>query len=234
MNQAFPVDYDYEPPGFPAASQKPKFVLERFSEITFDADEEWLIKRVFPRQGVGVLFGKSGSTKSFLASDITYCVAAGREWAGLRTEQATVVYIAAEGAAGLRKRKAGFVEANLDYPKDAPFHLVAAAPNLGTEQGDLQSLIEAIEAAGVTPGMIVIDTLAQSLGGGDENGAGMMLFISNATALATHFKAFVLIVHHVGLTDELRTRGHSSLRGGVGFNARGRARPGGRGETRRC
>jgi hypothetical protein len=76
-------------------------------------------------------------------------------------------------------------------------------------------LIEAIEAAGVTPGMIVIDTLAQSLGGGDENGAGMMLFISNATALATHFKAFVLIVHHVGLTDELRTRGHSSLRGGV-------------------
>jgi hypothetical protein len=214
MTQVFQIDH-YEPPGFPAASQKPKFVLERFSEITFNADEEWLIKHVFPRQGVGVLFGKSGSTKSFHAAHIACCVAAGREWAGLKTEQATAVYIAAEGAAGLRKRKAGFVKANPEYPTDAPFHLISTAPNLGTEQGDLESLIDAIEAAGVTPGLIIIDTLAQSLGGGDENGAGMMLFLANATALSSRFKAFVLIVHHVGLSDELRARGHSSLKCGV-------------------
>jgi hypothetical protein len=67
----------------------------------------------------------------------------------------------------------------------------------------------------VTPGLIAIDTLAQSLGAGDENGAGMIQFVANATALANKFRAFVLIIHHIGLGDDKRMRGHSSLIGGV-------------------
>ena len=129
--------------------------------------------------------------------------------------QATVVYIAAEGSAGLRKRKVGFMKAKPDFPADIPFHLIAAAPNLGTDEADLKTLIEAIEAAGVAPGLIVVDTLAQTLGAGDENGAGMSQFIANANALARHFGALVLVVHHVGLADDQRLRGHSSLRGAL-------------------
>jgi hypothetical protein len=109
----------------------------------------------------------------------------------------------------------GFVNAKPDFPKDIPFHLIAAAPNLGTEQGDLQSLIDAIEAAGVCPGLIIVDTLAQTLQGGDENGSGMSQFIANANALAAHFKALAIALHHVGLGDDQRLRGHSSLRGAL-------------------
>ena len=135
---------------------------------------------------------------------------------GRRVQQAPAIYVAAEGAAGLRKRKVGFERANAGrLPGKIPFFLISAAPNLGTEQGDLASLIAAIEAAGVKPALIVVDTLAQSLGGADENGAGMVQFVANATALANHFRAFVLIVHHVGLADDKRLRGHSSLLGAL-------------------
>lgn len=67
----------------------------------------------------------------------------------------------------------------------------------------------------MAPGLIVLDTLSMCLGGGDENGSGMQTLIANAEALANHFGCFVLIVHHVGLGDDGRERGHSSALGNM-------------------
>jgi hypothetical protein len=205
----------FDPVGAPASSAPRKFALEPFEAIVFESREEWLVKRLIPRQGVGAFYGASQSFKSFVVSDLALHIALGWEWAARRVTQAPAVYIAAEGAAGLRKRKIGFERSHSYLPACVPFYLISAAPNLGTDQGDLAPLVAAIEGAGVTPGLIVIDTLAQSLGAGDENGAGMIQFVANATALANKFRAFVLIVHHVGLGDDRRMRGHSSLIGGV-------------------
>jgi len=208
-------DPSYEPPGNPIEPKTQRFVLEPWQDIAFDGREEWLVKRVLPRRGVAVIYGKPASFKSFVASHIALCCAMEWPWAGRRAIRAAVVYIAAEGATGLRKRKAGYVKAYPDLPSEIDFALVSAAPNLGAEPGDLPALIEAIEGAGVSPGLIVLDTLAQTLGGSDENGAGMTAFLANAGKLAKHFGCLVLIVHHVGLADERRMRGHSSLGGGV-------------------
>lgn len=83
------------------------------------------------------------------------------------------------------------------------------------ERNDLDALIASVEAVSVEPRLIIVDTLAQTLNGGDENGAGMMTFVGNATALANHFNACVLAVHHVPLADDKRLRGHTSLHGGA-------------------
>jgi hypothetical protein len=204
--------YDAPPP--PRAA--PKFVLKPFESIKFDSKEEWLVKRILPRQGIVAVYGASQSFKSFLVAHLAMYVALGWDWAGRRVEQSAAVYIAAEGASGLRKRKVGF---ELTYaerlPEKVPFFLISASPNLGTERGDLAELIAAVEEAKVAPGLIILDTLAQSIGAGDENGAGMIQFVANATALANHFRACVVVVHHVGLSDDKRMRGHSSLLGGV-------------------
>jgi len=211
-----PPDRGVPPPGEPVGPSRPKFVIEPFDAIKFEASEEWLVKRLVPRQGVVTVYGASQSFKSFVVLDVALHVALGWQWAGRLVTQAPAVYIAAEGAAGLRKRKVGFERANAAHlPEHVPFFLISAAPNLGTEQGDLAALIAAIETLHIGPGLIVIDTLAQSIGAGDENGAGMIQFVANATALANHFKACVLPVHHVGLSDDKRARGHSSLLGGV-------------------
>ena len=93
--------------------------------------------------------------------------------------------------------------------------MIAAAPNLGAAPGDVEALGAAIESAGVAPGLIVIDTLAQTLGSADENGSGMTAFVANAGEIASRFKCLVLIIHHVGLNDDKRLRGHSSLAGAL-------------------
>jgi hypothetical protein len=205
----------YRPPGALSAPAQRKFTLEPWRDISFVVFDEWLIKQFLPLQGLAAIFGKPGSFKSFVALDIALCIVRGQPWGGRRTTQRNVVYIAAEGSAGLRKRKAGYQIAQPDLPSDLPFALVAAAPNLGTDKGDLPALVAAIEAADFKPGLIVLDTLAQTIGAGDENGAGMTAFVANAGELARHFKALVLIVHHTGLGDDRRMRGHSSLNGAL-------------------
>jgi hypothetical protein len=216
-----PFDDGYIPPGDPpisaqiAPNGRRKFYLEPFEDIRFTGGEEWLVKRVLPRRGVAALYGKSGSFKTFIGFDLGGCIAAGKEWAGLKVAQAPVVYIAAEGAAGVRKRKEGWTRTNPDISEPFPFHLISDAPNLGAAQGDLADLIQSIRDAGTAPGVIFIDTSAQTLGGADENGAGMVQYIANAQALSKHFGCLVVIVHHVGLADDQRLRGHSSLHGAL-------------------
>jgi len=188
-----------------------KFKFIPFEEIIFNQSEEWLVKKILPRRGVAALYGASGSFKSFVLLDLALHVALGWPWAGRRVKQANVIYIAAEGAGGFPKRKAGWLKNKSDLSEKVPFSLVSAAPNLGGAKGDLEALTNAVERAGVKPGVICIDTLAQSLGGAEENGSGMVQFVANATALANHFGALVIIVHHVGLADDQRLRGHSSL-----------------------
>lgn len=144
-------------PGIPARwgqSATSRFNLIPFSKIKFDGKEEWIVKGLLPKQGVGAFFGAKSSFKSFAAQNLAFHIAAGWNWAGRHVEQAEVIYIAAEGAAGLRKRKAGFELHHGDHlPEVMPFHLIAAAPNLGTGQGDLEALVGAIVSAKVTPGM---------------------------------------------------------------------------------
>jgi hypothetical protein len=189
-----------------------RFELIPFDQIKFDGVEEWLVKGLLPRHGVGAFFGAKSAFKSFAAQDLAMHVACGWNWAGRRVMQAPVVYIAAEGAGGLRKRKAGFELHHAEHlPGIVPFHLIATAPNLGQGTADLEALTEAVAKANVKPGLIVIDTLAQTLGSAEENGAGMIQLIANATALSERFACLVLLVHHSGLTETDRLRGHSSL-----------------------
>ena len=212
MNEPRLVTERYEPP-----KKAPRFQLEPFEAIRFEVGGEWLVKKIIPLQGVVAIYGASGTFKSFIAYDMLLHIALGWNWAGRKTKQAPTVYIAAEGAGGVRKRTVGFAIAHADrMPEElVPFYLVSAAPKLGTGQEDLQALIAAIEATGILPGVIAIDTLAQSLGGADENGSGMMTFVANATALANHFRCCVVIVHHVPLGDGERMRGHGSLHNGA-------------------
>ncbi len=164
------------------------------------------------------MHGQSMSFKSFVAEDIGGHVANGWNWGDRKTQQGAVVYIAAEGgAAGVRKRIVGFQQYNKDRgaSEDVPFYMTSVAPNLGTGNEDLKELISAIDATGAKPAFITLDTIAQSLGGADENGQGMAQFVVNATALANHFSCFVLCIHHVGLQDDQRMRGWSGLKCGI-------------------
>jgi hypothetical protein len=191
-----------------------KFEIEPWNEIVKLPSEEWLIKKILPSQGLAVGFGRPNSFKSFVAIDIGLSVALGKSWGGHKVKQGSVLYIAAEGANGVRKRIKALKE-KIDPALEVPFSLISAAPNFGTGPEDLNLLVKVINNSQLKPSLIIIDTLSQSLGGADENGSGMVTFVRNATALSRLCNALVLVVHHSGLDNEKRLRGHSSLHGAV-------------------
>jgi hypothetical protein len=207
-----PLD-ERNPPRIGNASQPSLYKFEHWEDIGFDLDEEFLIDGILPRHGVGLLYGPSQSLKSFVAMHLGLSITQGQSWARRKAEPAPVLYIGAEGAAGLRKRKHGYVHAGRAPNSGVNFTLLSAAPNLGTAEGDHAKLITSIEASGIAPKLLIIDTIAKVIGGADENGAGMAQFLVNAQELAQHFAGFVLAVHHTGWNDEAkdRPRGWSGL-----------------------
>ena len=58
---------------------------------------DWLVKDYIERDTVGLFFGDPGSYKSFLAMDIAYHCATGKDWHGSAVVKGPVYYIAGEG-----------------------------------------------------------------------------------------------------------------------------------------
>jgi hypothetical protein len=118
----------------PAATAS-KFKLTRFRDIKPVLSGMWLIKGLMPSRGLCTVFGEPGCGKSFLTLDMVLHIAAGREYAGRKTKQARVVYIAAEGQGGFRNR---VIEAakQLGLDESTQFDLIEVAPNLGVKDGD--------------------------------------------------------------------------------------------------
>ena len=199
----------------PRFGKSTRFKLIDWNDVQFEPNEEWLVEDVLPMRGFGLIYGKPRSFKSFTALDLVLHVVQGLIWGGKRVERGKVLYIAAEGAAGMRKRAEAYRKKYNISRGD--FALIEGAPNLGAAEGDLQSLIVSVASAGFAPAVIVIDTASKSIGAAEENSAGMAAFVLNAGKLATHFDCFVLAVHHVGLGEEAqkRPRGWSGLGGAL-------------------
>lgn len=209
---------DYQPPGEPMRPPA-LFELVHFDAIRMGGGAAWAVKGLLPAEGLAVAYGAPGSRKSFVALDLCLAIAEGRSWGERRVKQGATVYVAAEGAGGFAKRIAAYLAEHdgVDVPR--PFYLIAAAPRLGCERDDVDRLIASVEAAAIAEPlrMIVVDTLAQSLAGGDENGEGMVTLITNAQRLASRFRCVVALIHHAGKDAERGMRGHSSLLGAADF-----------------
>lgn len=152
------------------AAEKPRnrFEFTPAHEFADSAAPSWLIKGVLPRAGLGVVYGPSGSGKTFQVLDMAFAIARGVEWRGHKVKQGRVAYIAAEGAGGVRTRLKAYAMHHGIALGEAPLRLLGAAPNL-LQKADAVDIAKAIQASGGAD-LLIVDTLAQVMPGGDENG----------------------------------------------------------------
>jgi hypothetical protein len=182
---------------------------------------EWLIDGMLTKHGFSVLYGEPGAGKSFLALDWALSIAHGRAWQGRHNVTAgSVLYIAGEGVGGLGKRIKGW-EFHHELPGvDCPFYVLPTAVRF-REHGDIEKLMRTIDSLGQRFSLIVIDTVARALLGGDENSAtDMGMFVDACDAIKRHAGCAVLAVHHSGKDAARGMRGSTSLLGGVDASLR--------------
>jgi len=124
-----------------------------------------------------------------------------------------LVYVAAEGGRGIRNRLAAVGVKDPELIEAAEFFLLPVTLDL-SQPREPEALVAAL--ADVQPPLIVIDTLARSMGTGDENSAQDMGRVIRAIdQIRTKTGAHVMLIHHVGKDSTKGARGSSSLRGAV-------------------
>lgn len=177
-------------------------------DVTASLSANYLIKGLLGASALTVLFGGSNTGKTFVAVDLSLHVAAGLPWRGRRIKQGSVIYIAGEGGTGIRNRLSAVVADRPEF-KNASFYLLPVALDLFGD-ADAMALSDAMPCN--DPALIVIDTLARSMGVGDENSTkDMNQFIASCDLLRRVTGAHVMVVHHTGKDQSRGARGASSL-----------------------
>jgi len=187
-----------------------KFAVIPGGEFSKDFALDWLIKGVIPEAELAVIYGASGTGKSFLALDLCGAIARGADWRGHRVKKpGKIVYVCSEGARGFKQRIRAYSN-NFDVSSDI-FGIVGDAPNMLDEK-DTALVLKSVLAYG-RPALIVIDTLSASIPGGDENaGKDLGKVIGHCRLLHKKTGAMVVLVHHSGKDTTRGARGWSGLR----------------------
>jgi hypothetical protein len=208
----FDVIEDVSPVHTPAPP-KPKHRFEVVSADQFagGAPPRWIVKGVLPEAELVVLFGESGSGKSFVALDIAGAIARGIPWRGRKVKQGRVVYVAAEGAGGFRNRLNAYAQAHELNLSGLDLGVIKAAPNLMVKD-DALDVCKAIIAGGPVS-VVIIDTFAQVMPGANENaGEDVGKALQHCKGIHKATGAVVVLVHHAGKDSSKGARGWSGLR----------------------
>jgi hypothetical protein len=179
-------------------------------------EAQWLIEPFFEKDSQVVLWGESGSGKSFVALSWGMAIATGTAWLGkYPTIQANVLYCVGEGDRGMRRRaRAGQIEYGF---KSIPgFWFYPMAPRIRDPKvlGEFLKMVKRCQ-----PGLVIIDTLARSFSGDENKAEDMNDWLNAAMIIQRETGACVMVVHHTakavkkgGVATE---RGSGALRGAM-------------------
>jgi hypothetical protein len=170
----------------------------------------YLIKGLIAPNEISVWVGPPKCGKSFLLMGVAYKLSCGLVVFGRRVRQTNALYIAAEGEGGIGNRLKAL---RARYGNADGFHWIAQQVDLFRSDVHLEDVKAAAQA--YQAGLIVIDTVARVMAGGDENApSDMGALVLNLTELRNDTKAHIAAIHHgTKASKGINPRGHSSLIG---------------------
>lgn len=178
----------------------------------------WLVTDFIEERSLSMLYGARGVFKTFVALDIGMTLATGGNfpWDGLwqPTTQGPVLFAAGEGADSLPLRKAAWEHTHWGGKRVSELLMVRSVPKIASEK-DLETFI--LGAKAMRPegyALVVIDTLARSMVGLNENDTSDAVLWAEAMAtIQSELNTAVLAIHHMGYGEknQHRSRGNPVL-----------------------
>jgi len=184
------------------------------SELANVPQPKWLVDGHLT-DGFSVLYGPPKSGKTFLALDWALRIATGSEWHGHKVIGGPVLYVSGEGSGGLHSRISAWHTANAT--QTSHLYVIPFAARL-LNADHVEQLKNDVMATGAR--LLVVDTLARSMAGADENSAqDMGQAIASLDRIRQEVGCGILVVHHSGV-DGTRPRGSTALFGAADTLAR--------------
>ncbi len=189
------------------------------SDIEATLDTRDFVEDLLSEEEFSVIYGESNCGKTFFMLDLAMHVALGKEWRGKEIEQGGVLYAALEGGHGTRNRIKAFKE-HYNITQKIPLSIIPSSIDFLDDENDLPAFIDALERAQEENTgkikLIVIDTLARAMSGGDENSSqDMGQLVIYADKIREITGAHISFIHHSGKDAAKGARGSSCLRAAV-------------------
>jgi hypothetical protein len=203
----------------PVEDEKPLQLL-RIEEATRSTDDikalpprEPLIAGILDIDSMACTYGASAGGKTFLTLSQTLCIASATPWHGHEVTPGPVIYVVAEGAAGLGIRITAWEQHHGEPAYLHPVYWVTRPVSL-FEPAWVGAFIE--YAGPRRPVAVFFDTLARCTAGADESSArDMSIVVEHLDRIKRATGACVNVLHHTGKDQALGARGSSALRAGV-------------------
>ena len=168
-----------------------------------------LIGDVIAEKAFVVMYGPYSSGKTFISLDMALSLATGTSWHGADVRQGAVAYVLGEGLGGIGARVTAWREAH-GAPSDTPFRLLPQAVEFGSPAA-VADLIASIATWTTELRFLVIDTMFRCFVGNENSPEDVGAFVGGIDRCRQEMGCAVLLLHHPGLTNTDRSRGHSAL-----------------------
>jgi hypothetical protein len=204
------------PPAEPKARQLPLIFACDIGREPVPRND--LVEDFLPSNAFALFFGAPKGGKTFFAVDVSMHVATGRPWRGRAVKHGAVLYLALEGTGGIRNRIIAWLQHHDVDATDAAFAILPGARDFLNDDGAdevIEAAKQVADRSGLEVRLVVIDTVARALSGGDENGSDMGKFVRAVDRIREETGATVLAIHHPVKNGASGERGHGSLRGAV-------------------
>jgi RecA-family ATPase len=158
------------------------------------APPDWIVNNLISTSSVSIVFGESGSKKTYAMLSLGVCVALGKKWLNFDTKQSRVLFVDEEmGEYWVCQRLGRAIRGELGR-ENIPFDFIS----LGGFKLDNRKSEEILEAEIKRLGsqLVIIDSLSEVMDG-DENSKQETLPVFNATRrISASTGAAMVLVHH--------------------------------------
>ena len=169
---------------------------------------EWNVQGLLQQNAIGWIYGAPGSYKTVMAMDMACSVATGGDWCGRKTRQGPVLYLSAEGGAGIyavrdawernAQKKADQLAIYVGNPSISEMALREGYAEYGktSPHPAISILKELKDYTGQHAALIVIDTFAQTCA--DDTKAAVTAYESKLRKIIANEApgASVLVIDH--------------------------------------
>lgn len=180
--------------------------------------QAWLLKKMFPSEGLAVLYGAPKTGKSFIAFDMACRIALGDAWFGHKVKrEGFVVYVSAEG--GALSAKARALAWRKRHKEDPDLVVIPQKVILGRDMSELDErllvtfIAEQEALRGKPCSLIVFDTLNRTMSGDENATVDMTEYVHAIDRIWQKIGCLALVVHHTGQNGKMR--GNTALPGAV-------------------
>jgi len=173
----------------------------------------WLVKNWLQRKALVMIHGPSGAGKSYAVLDLCMRLSTPGfdDWAGNTVKNGNVVYLAGEGNEGLSIRAEAWETKFKKEEVDSNLWISDRGCGLNTTTG-YSEVVESLDKSGISPDLIVVDTLHRFLEGDENSSKDAATMIAACDKLKNDYDCTVILVHHTGnsLETQHRARGSTS------------------------